>query len=486
MASLLGIDVGTTGCKVVAVDHQGIQHRSHEEYPLTTPETGAAELDTDRVWQALRETIRQVTRKCNKAPETLCVSTLGEAVTAVGRDRKPLAPTVVSLDKRPNIYYEELLQRISKEDICQITGLEPLPHYSIFKWMWIMNNRPEIYNKSWKLLCYGELIAVRLGLEPLIDYSMASRTLALDRESMSWSPQILEAAEIDVEKLPEVVAPGTCVGRISNGMSDDLGLAQNSMLMAGGLDQACAAVGAGLEIDGKSLLSLGTTGVLAEVLPSGREHAGVIPVIPHLRESTNIAIAGTPAGGALLRWFRDVCVTTGNSEVNIGRPPTYSEIVDSAKDCSTDLIVIPHLGGSRAAFNNPDTSGAIVGLTFATDRGELVRGILEAVAFEIEYMARRMREDGFRISELVAVGGGSRSKFWLQIMADVLNVPILSTESADAAAVGAAVLAGEKRGVEFDPGLLMIRDRFDPNRDRLELYTAKLERFRSIYQSLLV
>ena len=126
--------------------------------------------------------------------------------------------------------------------------------YSIFKWIWISNNRPDIYSRSWKLLCYGELVAVRFGLEPLIDHSMAARTLALDRESMNWSPQILEAAEIDIEKLPEVVAPGTCAGRIADGISGDLGLARNSTFIVGGLDQACAAVGAGLEIDGKSVI----------------------------------------------------------------------------------------------------------------------------------------------------------------------------------------------------------------------------------------
>ena len=484
MTSFLGIDVGTTGCKVVAVDDQGIRHRAYEEYPLSIPEPGAVELETEPVWQALRGAIRQVARECNQPPEALCVSVLGEAVTAVGNDRKPLAPTMASLDKRPNVYFERLFQRISKEKVRRITGLNPLPHYSIFKWMWISDNRPDIYNKAWKLLCYGELIAVRLGFEPLIDHSMAARTLALDRDRLNWSPEILSAAEIEIEKLPEIVAPGTSVGRLSGDVSDDLGLAANAKLVVGGLDQACAAVGAGLELGGKSLLSVGTTGVLAEILPGKSQHLGAIPVIPHVTGSTKIAIAGTPAGGAALRWFRDIVRPATGSAIYPDKPMTYLEIMDSVEDCSTDIIVIPHLGGSRIAFSDPDAKGAIVGLTFGTDRCELVRGILEGVAFEIAIMAKVMRQEGFRVDELIAVGGGSKSKLWLQIMADILNVPIVSTGSAYVAAFGAARIAAEEMGIGLDPGLLVTRVRFDPSEESSDLYSDKRERFESVYQSL--
>lgn len=486
MGSLLGIDIGTTGCKVVAVDDQGIRHRAYEEYPLSIPEFGAAELDTEYVWQALQGAIRQVTGECNEPPEALCVSVLGEAVTAVGKDRKPLAPTIVSFDKRPNIYADQLFQRISKERIRRITGLEPLPHYAIFKWMWISNKSPEIYNKAWKLLCYGELVAVRLGFEPLIDYSMAARTLAFDLDSLNWSSEILSAAEIEVKKLPEIVAPGTSIGRLSDDISADLGLAPNATFVVGGLDQACAAVGAGLDVGGKSLLSMGTTGVLAEIFQGDQQHAGAIPVIPHVTRSERIAIAGTPAGGAVLRWFRDIINPTIDSETLSKISITYSDIIDSTENCSTDMIFVPHLGGSRIAFSDPDAKGAIVGLTFGTDRCELVRSILEGVAFEISIMKDVMRKDGFRIDELIAVGGGSKSKLWLQIMADILNVSIASTESADVAAFGAARIAAKAMDVGLDPRLLLIRDRFDPSAESSELYAGKRERFKAVYESLLI
>ena len=484
MPSLLGIDVGTTGCKVVVVDDQGIRHHAYEEYPLLIPEAGAAELETERVWQTLRGAIRQVTGECNQPPEALCISVLGEAVTAVGGDRKPLTPTIVSVDKRPNIYLEQLLLQISKENIRQITGLDPLPHYSVFKWMWISNDRPDIYRKAWKLLCFGELIAVRLGIEPLIDYSMAARTLAFDLDRLNWSPEILSAAEIEIEKLPEIVAPGTNAGCLSGDVSGDLGLAPNAKFIVGGLDQACAAAGAGLKVGGKSLLSMGTTGVLAEILPRNEAYVGTIPVIPHVRHSAQIGIAGTPAGGALLRWFRDIVQPVTGSTVQSEKPMPYIEIMHGVEDCSTDIIVIPHLGGSRIAFNDPGATGSIVGLTFGTDRSELVRGILEGVAFEIGIMAKVMRQDGFRVDELIAVGGGSRSKLWLQIVADVLDVPIVSTENAYVAAFGAALIAAEEMDIEFNLDWLVIKDQFYPSDESSELYSGKRERFESVYQSL--
>jgi len=352
--------------------------------------------------------------------------------------------------------------------------------------MWILNKRPEIYDEIWKLLCFGELVAVRLGFEPLIDYSMAARTLAFDLESLDWSPEILSAAEIEIEKLPEIVAPGTIIGRLTDDMATDLGLAQNAEFVVGGLDQACAAAGVGLDVGGKSLLSIGTTGVLAEVFQGAKKHVGKVPVIPHVTRSEKIAVAGSPAGGAVLRWFRDIIYQPVDSGGTSEIPIPYSEIIDSAENCSTDMVFVPHLGGSRVAFSNPEAKGAFVGLTFGTDRCELVRSILEGVAFEISLMKDVMREDGFRVDELVAVGGGSKSKLWLQIMADILDVSIASTESADVAAFGAARIAAEAMDTGLDTSLLLIRDRFEPSAESSGVYSGKRERFIEFYKSLLI
>lgn len=467
--------------------------RAYREYPLATPRRGWAELDPDAVWEAVCATIREVTAAVPEPPQALAVATLGEAVTPIDGSGAALAPTIVSFDGRARTCYDQLIGALGRERISDVCGVAPQPHYSVAKWCWIAREMPETYRRAATLACFGDLASVRLGLPPVIDHTMATRTLAFDAAGGCWSSEILDAAGVDVEKLPAPVPTGIVVGAVAAPQARELGLADGALLVTGGLDQVCAAygVGVGARGDGSAMLSLGTVAVLAAVLDADRSVGTPVPTVPYVEPGKRLAIAGSPAGGAVLRWYRDrfgvpTPGTTGSEDPDI-EGEGYERIVASAAEVDTDLIALPHFAGSRTAFADPEATAALVGLTFATERRHIVRALLEGVALETAVMAERLAEAGAPVTALRAVGGGSRSPVWMQIFADVLGVPVASTASADAAAVGAALIAGAATvGVADDRRGLPVAMRCEPEDSRHRRYRSKLERYRAIHGALAV
>lgn len=486
--TLLGVDVGTTGCKAAAVGFDGsVTATAHSGYPMATPRPGWAELDADSVWEAVCGAVREVTASVAEPPRAVAFATLGEAVTPIDTSGAALAPMIVSFDGRAGACYEELVDAVGAERLGAVCGVAPQPHYSVAKWMWIAREMPDTYRRAATLACFGDLCAVRLGLRPVIDYTMATRTLALHAADGYWSAEILDAAGIDAAKLPTPVPTGTVVGAVAARQARDLGLADGALLVTGGLDQVCAAYGAGITGDGCALLSLGTVSVLAAVSDADSPVPTDVPTVPYVEPGARLAIAGTPAGGAVLRWYRD-----GFAAAEAAQPGpagtedrSYDRLVAAAADVETDIIALPHYAGSRTAFGDPGATAALVGLTFATERRHIVRALLEGVALETAVMAERLAESGTAVTSLRAVGGGSRSPVWMQIFADVLGIPVDSTADAHAAAVGAALLAGratchETTDLTGGPPVL----RLAPDESPSSRYRSKLERYRSLYRAL--
>ena len=520
---LLGVDIGTTGCKAAVVSAEGAPvATAYREYPLITPRPGWAELDPDAVWEATCSAVREATTAGGAPPRAMAVSCLGEAVTPIDGRGRPLGTSIVSFDRRAAACHDRLVELVGRDTVERVTGLAPMPHYAAAKWSWLAREAPDTYRAAAKLVCYGDLVAARLGLEPVIDHTMATRTLAFDQNSHRWDPGILEAAGVEEAKLPTPVPSGTVIGTIPAEHCRDLGLAPGAVLVAGGLDQACAAhavgtggvgsaaggsgvgiggvgsagvgsvgVGSGVGTGsvgsagaGSALLSLGTVAVLATVLDGDRSRPLAVPTGPHVVGGRSLAVAGAPAGGAVLRWYRDVLGTADLEQAEAAGTDFYDTVVSGAATVETDAIVVPHFAGSRAAFADPDSLGVMAGLTFDTDRRHLVRALLEGVALETAVMAERLGAAVDPIVSLRAAGGGSRSAPWMQIFADVLGIPIESVASSYAAAAGAALIAGSAVGAVHGEATMPMAARFEPDESRADRYGSKLVLYRRLYETM--
>lgn len=488
--SLLGIDVGTTACKVVAFDLDGaILAQASRDYPLATPAPGRIELDANVVWDAVASSIRDVNRGLTDPVVALAVSSQGEAVTPVGPDGAVLAGSPVTFDTRAVDQAARLEQAMGRDRLARITGQPPHPMFTIAKLMWWAEHEPELLAKTARFLCFGDFIASRLGAEPAIDYSMAARTMAFDIHGRHWSDEILAAAGIPVEKLPPAVPAGSPIGRVSPEIAAELGFTGTPLIVAGGHDQPCGALGAAATASGEAMLAIGTTICLAPVFvrPDERLPALDYPCYPHVVAGRWLTLAGNFTGGSLLRWFRDTLGEPDTSRARQAGADVYDLLTAEAGDEPSPLLVLPHFAGSGAPHNDPLSRGAIVGLGFDTTRGQIVRALLEGVMLEMALNREMLAGAGVTVERAVAIGGGARSERWLCIAADVLGIPIRRSAQPEAACWGAARLAGSGAGLltaasaSPEPGASAS---FRPDPERSRYYRERLAAYRHLYGAL--
>lgn len=488
--SLLGLDIGTTACKAVVFDLHGQPlAAASREYRLRTPAPGRIELDANEVWDAVKTVVREVNSGLRDPVEAIATSAQGEAVTPIGRDGSPLAPSQITFDTRATPQAAKLADRIGRQRLFQIAGHPPHPMFSIAKIMWWAEHEPDIVAQTWKFLCYGDLVTWKLGGEPVIDFSMAARTMAFDIERQVWSDEVLAAASIPMSQMPVAAPSSTPVDRVSPDMARELGFVGRPLLVAGGHDQPCGAYGANASAPGEAMFSIGTTACLAPVF--AQRALGLMAndycCYPHVAPGRWITLAGNFTGGSLLRWYRDTFGAGMLAEARATGRDFYDLLTEEAGDEPSPLLVLPHFGGSGAPHNDPVSKGAIVGMGFGTTRGQIVRALLEGVMFEIALNREMLAAAGVDVAGIVAIGGGARSDRWLRITADILGVPVRRASQTEAACWGAARLAGTGAGLLTDERLANdagSSDRFQPDPKRSDYYRQRLPLYRELYGAL--
>ena len=491
--SLLGLDVGTTGCKVVAFDESGaVLAKASREYPLLNPEAGYYELDPNRVWSDICECLLEVNAQVRHDPvSAVAISSQGEAAVPVAQNGKALANSPVSSDSRAAQPAAHLVEQTGFEQIYEITGQPASSLFTLPKIMWWKEHEPALFRQTWKFLCYGDFVTLRLGLEPVIDHGMAARTMAFDIRSLDWSDELLAAAEIDKNLLAKPLPSGSVIGEIPASVARKLGFAKQVQVVTGGHDQPCAALGAGVLRPGTALYSIGTTEAIAAVMrqsnPDLRQHH--IPCYPHVVPDTFVALSGSQTGGRLLRWYRDELAAAERASAAQLKQDVYDVIVGQVDDAPGRLLLLPYFAGSGTLYNDPSAAGAIIGLTFDTRRKDIVKAILEGITYEQALSLRCLREIGIEINRLTAVGGGAGSDTWLQIKSDITNLPIQIIHTAEAASLGAALLAGWATGIypdltEASQKLIKIRKTFYPRADYARHYQKQLTAYADLYAAL--
>ena len=491
--SLMGIDVGTTGCKVVAFDETGaVLAQSGREYPLISPHPGWYELDPEQVWSYVCACLREVNAQIPHDPVTaLAISSQGEAMTPIARDGTVLANSPISSDIRNTEQTVRMEAALGTERIFAITGQPMSTIYTLPKLLWWRDHAPEILDQSWKYLCYVDFVAFKLGVEPAIDYSMAARTLAFDVHKLDWSDEMLASAGIRRDQLARPVPSGTIIGEIPRKLAADLGFSLAVKVVTGGHDQPAGALGAGVLTPGRAMLSIGTTEALVAVTEKPRMEmlACNVSCYPHAAPGSFIALTGNQTGGRLLRWYRDELAAAERAIAADTDRDVYDVIVEQTADTPGSLMLLPYFIGSGMLHNDITATGTIVGLNFDTKRADIVLAILEGLTYEAALNIRRLNEIGVAVNQLTAVGGGARSERWMQIKADITNLPVSIIHTSEAASLGVAMLAGWATGVysslpEAADQLISLRKTFYPRADRVPHYQRQLTIFNDLYQAL--
>ncbi len=444
--SYLGIDVGTTGCKVAAFDQNGkVLSASYREYPLHHPQEGWLELDADEVFSCVEECLMEVSVSLHHDPPvSLALSAQGEAVVPVDKRKRVLAKSPVTFDRRGDDFVPFWEEKIGTERFFEITGTTLSGIGTVNKILWWKREMPEVMEKARWFLCFEDFLMLRMGVEPVINYPLAGRTMMFDVREESWSREILDIAGIEQEKLARPLPSGELAGEVGNSFREKMGWKEKVVIAAGAHDQPSGALGSGVIHPGLGMDATGTVECIAPALPS-------LVLNPQMRENNlcsyhhafpglYITMIYNFTGGSILRWYRD---TFARKEKELAREQgkdVYDIILSDIPDKATGLLVLPHFTMSGTPFFDSRSCGMVVGLKLDTGRGEFVRALLEGISLEMKFNLELLRKAGVEVHTLRAVGGGARSSQWLQLKADIYGVPVETLNISEAACLGAALL----------------------------------------------
>jgi len=488
---IIAHDLGTTGDKASLHEDDGqlvatvtITYKTH----FATG--GVAEQDPAQWWRATCEATRQLLEQTGTSASRVSVLGLsGQMMGAVFLDRalEPVRPAMIWADHRSGEQAARVAGQVSVEETYRITGHRLNPTYSLTKIAWVHENEPEVWAKTRWVCQAKDYIVSRITGRLVTDPSDASSTNAYDQSTQQWSSRMLDAAEVDVAVLPEIVPSTSVVGTVRAKVAEELGLLTGTPVVIGGGDGPLAAIGAGvvgpkdgayMYLGSSSWVSFAATEPLHDPQMRTMTFNHVVPGF-FMPTATMVAGAGS------LQWVSEVLAPHGEGA-------DITTLLAEAVHClalEDDLLFLPHLLGERSPYWDPSARGAFVGLTRAHQRGNLVRAVLEGVALNLLTCIQAFRACGRRITEVAAIGGGAKSDLWLQLFADAFDVTVVRRNIIDEAnSLGAAVAAGVGAGLIEDfrvaRTLSVEMDHFTPDPERGERFAVVHQRWLATYRAL--
>ena len=489
--SLLGIDVGTTGCKAAVFSEEGhLLASAYEEYDVQRPRPGWAELDAIEVWAKVKRMISEVVSSSASDPvKALAVSSLGEATVAVTEDRQVLGPSILNFDMRGEEYLEGLSRILTNECLYRINGNTLGNHYGLTKLMWIKEHEPNFCQQAHKFLLWGSFVSFMLGADPVVDYSLANRTLLFDLDREAWSEEVLKVARLDRSKLPDTAPSGTVIGTVSERVAGELGLPFSVYIVTGAHDQCANAVGCGVIKEGRAVYGMGTFICITPVFSQRREPA---VMIERGLNTEHHAVPGKYVsfiynqGGSLVKWFRDTFAAVEHQQAEEAERDIYADLISEIPEGPSRVMVLPHFTTTGPPAFISDSCGVMAGLRLETSRGDILKGILEGTTFYLKECVESLPPTGIEIADFRAVGGGSKSDAWIQICADIMGRPFVRPRITEAGTLGSAIIAGVGGGVfdSYEDGveaMVRLEQGFEPNPQQQALYESRFENYRRLW-----
>lgn len=497
MSLLLGIDVGTSGSKAILLGVDGsVKAAVTHEYPLSHPKPLWAEQDPELWWQATIKSIRGVMEKAGaSAGDIAAVGLTGQMHGLVMLDREGavLRPAILWNDQRTGAQCAAITEQIGAREVLELTGSQVLASFTAPKILWVRENEPEVYRRTAKVLLPKDYVRYRLTGEFFGEVSDASGTSLFDVGQRRWSEVMIRALDIPRAWLPEVTESDVASTKINPAAAKLTGLNAGTPVVAGGGDQAAQAVGTGIFEEGVVSATLGTSGVLFaasdqfRVEPEGKLQAfcHAVPGQWHLM-GCMLSAAGS------FRWYRDTCGQSELEEAGRTGRDSYDLLTQGAakvRPGCEGLLFLPYLTGERTPHPDPQARGVFFGLTLRHGRDHMTRSVLEGVTYGLRDSLELMRDLGIDVSQLRASGGGARSPFWRQMLADVFGAEIVTVNAEEGAAYGAALLAGVGGGVYKSVAdacrtAIKLTGKCEPDPATVAVYGAYYPRYRALYPAL--
>ena len=497
MRYLLGVDLGTSGTKTVLFDETGKAICSKTiEYPMYQPQNGWAEQDPADWWNATREGIKHCVTASGVNPEDIKgVGLSGQmhGLVMLDKDGNVLRNSIIWCDQRTTKEVDQINNIIGAERVVEITANPALANFTAAKILWVQNNEPELYAKCAHILLPKDYIRYMLTGEYATEVSDAAGMQLMDIPNRCWSDEILTKLNIDRALLGKMYESPDVTGVVHSEAAELTGLKAGTIVVGGAGDNAAAAVGTGVVKSGVAFTTIGTSGVVYAVSdtvsidPKGRVHT-LCASVP----GKWTAMSCTLAAGLSLKWLRDtVCTNEIAEAAEQGIDPyiIMDKMADKVGPGAGGLLYLPYLMGERSPHPDSDARGVFFGLSAIHDRANLIRAVLEGVAYSQLDCVDVFREMGVNVENMMACGGGGRSKVWRQMLADMYGCPVNTIHADEGPALGVAILAGVGAGIYNsveEACDMIIRKNItqEPIMENHDIYMGYYDLYKKLYQDL--
>ncbi|MCD5100548.1 xylulokinase [Enterococcus faecium] len=484
MSYVLGLDLGTGSLKGLLMTKEGsIITTKSADYPLVIPQPGYSEQDPAEWLKATEQVIQEIIEEVPDAASSIKgISFSGQmhSLVLLDDENNVLRNAILWNDVRTTQQCHEITETL-KEDLIKITKNRALEGFTLPKLLWVKENEPNNWQQTARFLLPKDYLGYWLTGNQQMEYSDAAGTLLLDVESKQWSNKILDAFSIEKRICPPLVYSTDCIGTVRDELLERLGLQGEIVVFAGGADNACAAVGAGIVKDGLALASIGTSGVFLSFEETGdKEYEGDLHYFNHAAKDAYYSMGVTLAAGHSLTWYRNT----------FAKNETYEELLKSVASVpvgSEGLYFTPYIVGERTPHVDSQVRGTFIGMDTSHTRDHFTRSVLEGITFSLKDSQVLMEEKaGKTFKKIVSVGGGSKNRDWLQMQADVFDATIVTLETEQGPAMGAAMIAAV--GVDWYANLkecaekvVIYKEEIHSIPENVEKYEAHHKKYQQIY-----
>ncbi len=492
---LIGIDVGTSSTRVVAFDLKGRSLASSvHDYPLSTPHPNWAEQNPEDWWDATRKGLKVVARKIDPA-RVGGISFSGQMHGSVFLDAEDrvIRPALLWCDGRTSAECAEAMETVGRDQFLALVKNPALTSFTLPKVLWLRRHEPKNFARLTTVLLPKDYVRLRMTGQKAMDVADGAGTVMMEVGQKRWAVPLLEKLNLNPALLPPLMDSTSVAGGLAQQAAKETGLAEGTPVIAGAGDQPAGATGVGVIAEGQCMVSLGTSGVIFAPTREARlDPTLALATFDHAVPGVSYLMGCILSAGGALQWYRNAL---GREEIARAkknqRDPYDLLLADAAKTPpgAEGLFFLPYLVGERSPHNDPHARGAFIGLTLRHAKAHFTRAVVEGVCFALRDCLSAVRNLQIDLQEIRATGGGARSPFWMQMLADVLDIRVNCVESPEGPALGAAILAGVGAGLYPDfPAAVRKAVRmgksYRPSPKTFKSYEPIYEKFRTFYPAL--
>ncbi|MDR7240203.1 xylulokinase [Neobacillus drentensis] len=477
MKYVIGVDLGTSSVKVLLVDQEGIVNYSvSKDYPLIQQQPGYSEQDPEDWVEKTIAALQQLATESNITPDAIeGISFSGQmhGLVLLDENHQVIRNAILWNDTRTTPQCKKIDQQLGGK-LLEITKNPALEGFTFPKILWVKENEPENLEKTNVFLLPKDYLRYRLTGKINMDYSDAAGTLMLDIVNKSWSADILRTFEIPSTICPPLVETEDYVGTLLPEIAELTGLSSATKVFAGGADNACGAIGAGILSEGTALCSIGTSGVfLSYENDKNKNYGGKVHLFNHGKKDSYYTMGVTLAAGYSLTWFKDT----------FAKDQSFDSLLDEAAQSTigaNGLIFTPFLVGERTPYADAKIRGTFTGIDGSHQKGDFTRAVMEGIVFSINESVEIFRNYGKTIDTVISIGGGAKSELWLQIQADVFNARVVKLQNEQGPGMGAAMIAAA--GLSWFSSLQECAEVFIKADKIYEPKPENVQRYKEFYQ----